>query len=187
MNTAIQTPDTITDAKSPTIGAEMRSFVRSLTAYSRRTSAMERAYGDHGPDSYKRSVEQRRAREQMQSRHVSPTKVEAVNAEAVNAEVVNAPSKTRRSRSRRRIRPLRGVVRATCAYEPCSKPFERRNKLHRFCSPRCRRSAARLRDTAARRVAQPADVMEVRAAEFRLEAAAALANLQALVGEQVDR
>jgi len=188
VNTATQTPDAITAAHPPTNArlALDRDLVRWATEYAMHASPeqldrqMRRAYGDHGPDSYKRSVEQRAAREQMQSRQASPTEVEAVNAEAVNA-----PSKTRRVRSRRRIRPLRGLVKATCANERCSKPFEYEwpvvNK--RYCSERCRWRAAARR--ARLRPVDPSRVPTPEAAEqVRQECLAAYARLTALLAEE---
>lgn len=175
MGTTDPTRENITANNPPTARAEMWALGRSLTTNLRDMSAIERAYGDHGPDSYKRSVEQRRAWEQIQLSQVSPV------------AAANAPGKARRVRRRsvrRATRPLRGLVNTTCAYEPCSKPFEWEWPIvcQLFCSPTCRRSAASLRETDAAHDARPVDRTAVLA-----EMESALEGLRAFVGEQVDR
>lgn len=171
MNTATQTLHTITAAKSHIEDEFVLDLVRWATESAMHASPeriaemMKQAYGDHGPDSAKRWREQRAAREQMQRRQASPAEFKAVNG----------PAKP--GRSRRRSRPVRGQVNATCAYEACGQPFERRARHQRFCSLRCRRGAARLRDMA---TVRPQGDPEAIVAEME----AALAHLGALVAQQ---
>lgn len=58
----------------------------------------------------------------------------------------------------------------------CGQPFEPLGRNHRFCSPRCQRRAARLREMARQPTGDPAAVSQ--------ECRAAYARLTALVAEQ---
>lgn len=142
MNTAAPARDYITAADD----IRSRDFVRELTTYAMHASPeriaqmMRQAYGDLVPG----SVVRQRAVEADVSRRPRDT-------EPVRRRLADRRARRRRSRLRARrrgsARPLRGLVRATCAYERCGKPFEWQWPVtgQRFCSPRCRRGADRLR------------------------------------------
>lgn len=177
MVTTNPTRDNITAANPRTD----REFVQALTEYAMHASPeriaemMEKAYGDHGPSSVKRWHVQQAARQGWPR----------PQTERPDARCAHCGEPFRR-KLRTHVycsvwcRSRAYAARPAC--ERCRKQFHREWPRHRqrFCSVRCRRSAARLRELAVQRpTGNPVEVL----AECR----AALERLRAIVFEEAGR
>lgn len=170
------TPDrSITESHDRTTEA----FALALTTYALQASPervaqmMRQAYGDHGPDSAKRWREQQALRQQgeQQARdRAGKGLYRRVHTVPVGVVLIEQPAPAPRGRAAKRCENCGG------SYLPLARVASRQ----RFCSKRCRRGAARLREMAAERVVgDPRAVdRECRAALSRLRAIVVAAELQ---------